>query len=435
MASFLDAFLGRSERKGKAVRPTGSLGEEAGGALRQLFVGGLTGRNPGGYAEQFDARNERARRLSLQDAYASGDAEAASRIDPAAGSAVLGFDQAQSDLDQSREDNRLRALQRRAAGAYDDPSAFLQSAGDLVTQEERALIEQGGADAMRGLYGVPKEKSNLMNVGGGVVYDPDTGEFHVAPRPDKSAEPMDPLKEARTRLVEAQIANLEGKQEAAAAKEAAKAEKEAGFKNRLEKKLLSTGRMISSLEDLEALPSADRGSVQNIGSLLLSGPGGLTAAKASPDPKVKDAASLIDSLETVAPGIMIDIKQAGGVGAKMLDSNADREYYQRQVPSADKDRISNLVGIQILSQTFGNGSFLDSIELPDEVRAAVEARVVREAGLAPELTAQVMQAGGLQTYNASRQEEDGGADTGGDPRFADYSTEELENIAASMKRP
>lgn len=148
MASFLDALLGRSQRAGAAVRPTGNIGEEAGGALRQLLVGVLTGRNPGTFRDQFDERNARTRQLQLQDALEAGDVNAISRIDPRVAAAV-------QEVQGGSEESRRRRLGRFARTAGEDTQAFFNAAGDLVSAEERALIEQGGPQAALSLFTEP----------------------------------------------------------------------------------------------------------------------------------------------------------------------------------------------------------------------------------------------------------------------------------------
>lgn len=161
MASFLDAFLGRSQRGAQPVRPTGSLGEEAGGALRQLFVGGLTGRNPGSFRDQFDERNLRTQKLGLQDALQTGDVDAVSRFDPGTAGDL-------QSTQADREDARLRALRRRALSAKRSVESlpaeeqdaayrqrFLSVAGGMVQPEELALINSGGD--IEALYPDPNE--------------------------------------------------------------------------------------------------------------------------------------------------------------------------------------------------------------------------------------------------------------------------------------
>lgn len=181
MASFLDAVLGRSANAaGQPIRPTGSIGEEAGGALRQLFVGGLTGRNPGSFSEQFASRNAQQRELALQDALKSGDVRQIAQFDPRVA--------AQSQDVQSAQDaNRRAALARRARAAQraqtpeEQASVFRRLAPDL-TPEEQAALESGGLD---GILALTTDPSKATQSAGRVVQTND-GVFIA--RPDGSLE-------------------------------------------------------------------------------------------------------------------------------------------------------------------------------------------------------------------------------------------------------
>lgn len=357
--------------------------------LQDLFDASIPGQRINAAREQRAAREaaaaERERQAKAFEAIQGGDVLGAAAYAPDIASqyqnVAAGEDQRSTAQDALRRQAGLRAtravktLAPKFGGDYGAAFDFVaeKSGGLFGSPEELAsarefVIQNGdeGLAAIEAGFSEPGAPEKRYYTTSGGLYDAEQGiVIEGTGRPGKEADPL--LAEKRA-LIQAQT-------EAAKARATATATK-SGDKG-TEKGQATLSNTLSGLAETY-LALADKGGIvvpgRTAGENLRARAESSGVGQAIGGAVGAENQSIRKRIKNLQPVLINAIRQATGMSAKALDSNAELKFYLQAATDPESgDLFSNLVAIDTLDQTYGLGGVLDNV-VPPEVLAQVRAQ-------------------------------------------------------------
>lgn len=357
--------------------------------LQDLFDASIPGQRINAAREQRAAREaaaaDRERQAKAFEAIQGGNVLGAAAYDPGVASqyqaVAAGEDQRNVAQDSLRRAAGLRAtravktLAPRFGGDYGAAFDFVasKSGGLFGSPEELAsarefVIQNGdeGLAAIEAGFTEPgKPGPQFYSTPGGLYSVAEGAVVEGTQRPGKEA---DPLLEDRRNLLRAQT-------EAANARAAATATK-AGDKGTQKGQETLSASLSGLAETYLAL--ADRGGIvvpgKSAGENLRARAESSGVGQAVGGAVGAENQSIRKRIKNLQPVLINAIRQATGMSAKAMDSNAELKFYLQAATDPESgDLFSNLVAIDTLDQTYGLGGVLDKV-VPPDVLAQVRAQ-------------------------------------------------------------
>lgn len=153
---------------------------------------------------------------------------------------------------------------------------------------------------------------------------------------------------------EDQPANVAAKEAAALAGrgEIPESEKTQGGKDRVNTVLEAMKQNYRKLDESGAIINPKKGSVENIGAALSSsGPGQFVGSVTGSQEQ-----AIRQEIKNQIPVLISAIRQATGMSAKAMDSNAELQFYLQQASDPKRDIQSNLAALDMIAQLYGSGT-------------------------------------------------------------------------------
>lgn len=383
---FTNALLGAPREAGA----DGSTGGRQGGILSDLFAISIPGQRLAAVRAQRE--EDRARRLSnARDASAykalqSGDIAGASAYNPelaARAAQVQGFQQQQAAAEEARQRNLaidgVRFFKQGLANGRDPATLAAQGKAYFSRFADPASVNEffdtvaanpDNLDAFAATIaaGDTKPTQRYLNTSKG-VFDTETQQY-IAP-PDDGSGGLDA--EYKRAQIDAARALAEQRRtpkvSAADAKAAAAAEKTAAGKETLSSSLSDLARSYLTLSERGGIVQPGRGSAVNIKARLESSlPGQIVGGATGSENQ-----SIRERINNMRPLLINSIREASGLSAKAIDSNAELKFYLQAATDPTKDIYSNLAAIDTLDKIYGLGNVLEDV-LPPEVLQRVRSQ-------------------------------------------------------------
>jgi hypothetical protein len=128
-------------------------------------------------------------------------------------------------------------------------------------------------------------------------------------------------------------------------------------RGKVDTKLSKLAGLYGKLNELGAITSTDRGSLQNIGAYASSSKLGQRIARS----QGTVAQSIRDQINQMRPLLINDIRQASKMGVRGLDSQKELEFYLQAATDPHRDITTNISALNTLSNAYGLGI---NIEMP-----------------------------------------------------------------------
>lgn len=366
--------------------------------LQDLFDASIPGQRINAAREQRAAREaaaaDRERQAKAFEAIQGGNVLGAAAYDPGVASqyqaVAAGEDQRNVAQDSLRRAAGLRAtravktLAPRFGGDYGAAFDFVasKSGGLFGSPEELAsarefVIQNGdeGLAAIEAGFTEPgKPGPQFYSTPGGLYSVAEGAVVEGTQRPGKEA---DPLLEDRRALLRAQT-------DAAKATAATRAAKVGDKGTEKGQEVLSNS--LSGLAETY-LALADRGGIvvpgKSAGENLRARAESSGVGQAVGGAVGAENQSIRKRIKNLQPVLINAIRQATGMSAKAMDSNAELKFYLQAATDPESgDLFSNLVAIDTLDQTYGLGGVLDKV-VPPDVLAQVRAQTAGADSQAP----------------------------------------------------
>lgn len=148
-----------------------------------------------------------------------------------------------------------------------------------------------------------------------------------------------------------------------------------------------------------------------------------------------NAQSHRDTINSVVPNMIQDMRAASGMGARGLDSNRELDFYAQMFPQLSNSAESMLAALTAIDARYGDGTALAGVEIPPDIAARVAELSVdfqrqAQARLSPEerQAYEEWDAAGRPDWSAGRRRSRP-AENGSRPRF-----QSLDDIRNALRR-
>lgn len=190
-------------------------------------------------------------------------------------------------------------------------------------------------------YLTMKRSNQVVNLGGSQVVPSQVNpagapqaSFEVTPKPEEMPDFQRQQEQAK----------MEGRGEVP------EREKVAGGQSKVSTVLNEMRTNYGKLQQRGAIIDPNRSSVDNIGAALeSSGPGQWVGSVTGSDDQ-----SIRQEIKNQIPVLISAIRQATGMSAKAMDSNAELQFYLQQASDPTRDIRSNLAALNMIEQLYGN---------------------------------------------------------------------------------
>ncbi len=129
-------------------------------------------------------------------------------------------------------------------------------------------------------------------------------------------------------------------------------EKMSSARGRMESNLAALSRHFVNLDSQSGIVNAEGGSLQNIWARTKSS----SPAQAFQNAMGTSEQKTRNMIKKLRPLLLQDIRQSTDMSARGLDSNKELEFYMQAATDEKTDLQSNLAGIIVLSEAYGDGS-------------------------------------------------------------------------------
>ena len=312
------------------------------------------------------------RQRQLDEAIAAGDIEAMRRFDPTKA----------DELENTRNVERLGRARMLAAAVGEisggDPEkaaaalqALTSEQQNLLTPQEMMAFEQGGVPALEAMLGA-EEEEQILNLGGGSIYDTKTKEFKTAPRTPQELSELD---RAEIELRRAQARNLDRQNLPGQTGKGGTAEDKEGFTASLN----NLAETAVELAAAGAIGSGGEGSRNPYWAALVGAPGtekGPNWIQGVAQLFGAEWANKFSAREAQVASAVRGFSKAAGIASTSMNSNFELRSVQETLANPFSPMEDQIAATDAMSMQYGDGTrtadyLLQSGQITDEQYADI----------------------------------------------------------------